>query len=240
MSNLTNGSHERAEFEGLHVVVTGGTGALGTSVVALLLKRGAWCHVPHLGEAGRHFELNHPRLSLVPDVDLRNEASVEQFYSGLPQLWASLHLAGGFKPSPALGGSLPDLQKMFILSAGTCFLCCREAALTMRGQGSAGRIVNVAAQAALEPSAANIAYSVSKAAVVALTKSFAEGGKDYGILVNAVAPSIIDTPMNRSSMPNADYSRWPSTEEVAEAILYLASPRNTLTSGATIPVYGRM
>jgi len=227
------------EFRDRHVVVTGGTGALGAAVVGLLLKRGAWCHVPTPGVAGGHSGLEHSRLILVPGIDLRVENSVRQFYSDLPELWASIHLTGGFKPGSLLETSLADLEEMFMLNAATCFLCTKEAAAFMQRQDIGGRIVNVSAQAALVPSAQNVAYSASKAAVVSLTRSFAEGFKENGILVNAIAPSIMDTPANRHSMPDADYSRWPTTEEVAESILTLASPRNTLTSGAIIPVYGR-
>ena len=247
MSNLTKDTIEDleadavgGEFQDLHVVVTGGTGALGSAVVALLLDRGAWCHVPYMKEIGGLSELKHSRLNLIPEIDLRVEASAGPFFAALPQLWASIHLAGGFKPGSILETALADMQEMFLLNAGTSLICCREAVRRMQGQGSAGRIVNVAAQAAIVPTAGSVAYSASKAAVVSLTRSIAEEVKEGGILVNAIAPSIMDTPANRRSMPNADYSRWPSTNEVAETILYLASPRNTLTSGATIPVYGRM
>jgi NAD(P)-dependent dehydrogenase (short-subunit alcohol dehydrogenase family) len=83
------------------------------------------------------------------------------------------------------------------------------------------------------------AYAASKAAVAALTVAFAEEVAGVGILVNAVAPSIMDTPANRASMPKADYSAWPKVEEVAATILFLASPANTVTRGAIVPVYGR-
>src|SRR5580658_10187138 len=103
MSNLANNSEERNgiasvcdEIRDRHIVVTGGTGALGAAVVGLLLERGAWCHVPYMDEVGGLGGLKHSRLCLVPEIDLRNETSVGFFYSDLPQLWASIHLAGGF------------------------------------------------------------------------------------------------------------------------------------------------
>ena len=104
---------------------------------------------------------------------------------------------------------------------------------------SPGRIVNVAARPAVVPTGGLIAYSVAKAAVVALTQSLAAETTADEILVNAVAPSIIDTPANRKAMPDADHTAWPSPAEIAETILYCASPRNRLTSGALIPAYGR-
>jgi NAD(P)-dependent dehydrogenase (short-subunit alcohol dehydrogenase family) len=83
------------------------------------------------------------------------------------------------------------------------------------------------------------AYTASKAAVAALTAALAEEVAKSGILVNAVAPSIMDTPANRQAMPKADFSLWPKVEEVAATILFLASPENRVTRGAVVPVYGR-
>jgi NAD(P)-dependent dehydrogenase (short-subunit alcohol dehydrogenase family) len=85
-----------------------------------------------------------------------------------------------------------------------------------------------------------IAYSVSKSAVASITQSLAEEVKADGILVNAVLPSLMDTPANRSAMPDADFSKWPKVEEVAQAILFLAGSQNALTTGALVPVYGKV
>jgi NAD(P)-dependent dehydrogenase (short-subunit alcohol dehydrogenase family) len=104
-----------------------------------------------------------------------------------------------------------------------------------------GRIVNVAARPALEwrSGAGMAAYTASKAGVAALTVALAEEVVKVGILVNAVAPSIMDTPANRTAMPQADFSAWPKVEEVAATILFLASPDNKVTRGGVVPVYGR-
>jgi NAD(P)-dependent dehydrogenase (short-subunit alcohol dehydrogenase family) len=109
----------------------------------------------------------------------------------------------------------------------------------MTGRG--GRIVNVAARPALEPrsGAGMAAYTASKAGVVAFTIALSEEVAKLGILVNAVAPSIMDTPANRAAMPKADHAAWPKVEEVAATILFLASPQNAVTRGAIVPVYGR-
>src|SRR5206468_11809576 len=124
--------------------------------------------------------------------------------------------------------------------------CCREAVKAMRRSGvvgvgveeGGGRIVNVAARVVEMPAAGMLAYSVSKAAVAALTRSLAEEVRRDGILVNAVLPSIIDTPANRAAMPKTQFERWPKPLEIARTILWLASPDNVLTSGALVPVYG--
>jgi NAD(P)-dependent dehydrogenase (short-subunit alcohol dehydrogenase family) len=119
------------------------------------------------------------------------------------------------------------------------FLCCRAAIKAMGGDG--GRIVNVAARPALEWRAgANMsAYGAAKAAVAALTVALSEEVAKDGILVNAVAPSVMDTPANRKDMPKADFDKWPKVEEVAATIVFLASPENRVTRGAIVPVYGK-
>ena len=108
-------------------------------------------------------------------------------------------------------------------------------------QRDGGRIVNVATRPALEwrAGAGMVAYAASKAAVAALTVALAEEVVQAGILVNAVAPSTMDTPANRQAMPKADHAAWPKVEEVAATILFLASPENRVTRGAVVPVYGK-
>jgi NAD(P)-dependent dehydrogenase (short-subunit alcohol dehydrogenase family) len=133
--------------------------------------------------------------------------------------------------------SLAEFERLFRLNAASAFLCCREASKRMRAGG--GRIVNVAARPALEPTGGMVAYATAKAAVAALTTALARELAPAGILVNAVVPSIMDTPQNRRAMPSADFARWPKVDEVASAIAFLAGPDNTLTSGALLPVYGR-
>jgi NAD(P)-dependent dehydrogenase (short-subunit alcohol dehydrogenase family) len=228
------------DYEGRHVVVTGGTGGLGTAVIETLLESGAVCHVPYRGAAGTLAGTTDERLRLVPSVDLTVEADVASFYADLPPLWASIHLTGAFSAGSLADTQVSDVQSQFETNAITCFLCCREAVRAMRAKSPpSGRVVNVTARPALVPTAGLIAYSMAKSAVLSLTTGIAEELKQEGILVNAIAPSIIDTPANRRAMPDADYSTWPTATEVAAAILFLASPRNYLTTGAVIPVYGR-
>jgi NAD(P)-dependent dehydrogenase (short-subunit alcohol dehydrogenase family) len=123
----------------------------------------------------------------------------------------------------------------------SCFLCCRAAVNAMRVSSQGGRIVNVVSRVALEPrlGASAAAYTIAKSGVAALTIALAEEVVAEGILVNAVAPSIMDTPANRKAMPEADHGAWPKVEEVAATILFLASPQNTVTRGAVVPVYGK-
>lgn len=228
------------DLAGRHVVVTGGTGALGTAVVGALLQAGAQCHVPFIeARMDAHFEHAHDKnVTLYGGVDLADEMQVEKFYTALPALWASIHLAGGFAMARIAETSKADLMQQIDINLVSCFLCAREAVKRMTG---GGRIVNVAARPALEPrsGAGMTAYTVSKAGVAALTAALAEEVVAQNILVNAVAPSIMDTPANRQAMPKADYAKWPKVEEVAATILFLASPENKVTRGAVVPVYGR-
>ncbi len=229
------------DYRDRHVVVTGGTGALGTAVVAALIEAGAICHVPYLheAEARRFVHRGHPRVTLLAHGELTDEAAVGRLFSGVPRLWASVHLAGGFAFGAIGSTGKADVARMIEMNFLTCFLCCRAAVEAMRREG--GRIVNVAARPALEwRQGANMtAYTASKAAVAALTAALAEEVAPDGILVNAVAPSIMDTPANRADMPKADFAAWPKVEEVARTILFLASPDNKVTRGAVVPVYGR-
>jgi NAD(P)-dependent dehydrogenase (short-subunit alcohol dehydrogenase family) len=230
------------DFSDRQIIVTGGTGALGAAVVGALLARGALCHVPWMneGEAERFAYREHPRLRLAPVTDLANEAEVAGFYGEVKGLFAAIHIAGGFAMAPFVETGRAALMAQLEMNLVSCFLCCRAATAAMKRSGE-GRIVNVASRPALEPrlGAGMAAYTVAKAGVAALTQALAEEVAGDGILVNAVAPSIMDTPANRAAMPKADHAAWPKVEEVAATILFLASPDNRVTRGAIVPVYGR-
>lgn len=231
------------DFDGLHVVVTGGTGALGHAVVAALIDAGATCHIPYRSESeAERFPLrDHAQSKLYPNSDLGDERSVDRLFERVPALWASIHLAGGFAFGSHRDMTEATLRRQIESNLVTCALCCRGALRAFARNGKGGRIVNVAARAAIEwRTGANMAtYAASKAAVAALTVALAEEVVKEGVLVNAVAPSIMDTPVNRRDMPNADFSAWPKVAEVASTILFLASPANTVTRGAIVPVYGK-
>jgi NAD(P)-dependent dehydrogenase (short-subunit alcohol dehydrogenase family) len=231
------------DFSERHVVVTGGTGALGIAVVGALIEAGAVCHVPwhHETEAENFPHRGHRQVVLVGNTDLTDEAAIARLFDGVPRLWASLHLAGGFAAAAVAETGKAELMTQIDMNLVTCFLCCRAAVNGMLRGKDGGRIVNVAARAALEwrSGAGMAAYTASKAGVAALTVALAEEVAKQGILVNAVAPSIMDTPANRDAMPKADFSAWPKVEEVARTILFLASTDNRVTRGAVVPVYGK-
>ncbi len=231
------------DFTDRHVVVTGGTGALGTAVVGALLEAGAVCHVPYFNddEAKRFVHREHRRVSLTALGNLADEAAVNNYYDGIAKLWASIHIAGGFAFAPIGESDKTLLMGQIESNLVSAYLCSRAAVAAFRRAGGGGRIVNIAARPALEPrqGASMTAYTAAKAGVAALTVALGEEVAKDGILVNAVAPSIMDTPANRKSMPKADYATWPKVEEVAATILFLASPENAVTRSAVVPVYGK-
>jgi NAD(P)-dependent dehydrogenase (short-subunit alcohol dehydrogenase family) len=230
-------------YQNRHVVVTGATGALGSAVLDALLQAGATCHAPYRSEQsiGRSPHRGNPRVSFVAVDDLADEPAVARFYGDLPALWASIHIAGGFAAAPIANSDKALLMQQLETNLVSAYLCSRSAAMALRRLGTGGRIVNVAARQALEPrlGSGSTAYTIAKAGVAALTISLGAELAGEGILVNAVAPSIMDSPANRQAMPKADFAAWPKVAEVAATILFLASPENTVTRGAVVPVYGR-
>lgn len=235
------------DFGGRLVVVTGGTGALGSAVVDRLLDCGARVRVPvfESDELERFVHADHPRVEVQTGVDLSDAASCEAFYAPVVDLFASVHTAGGFAMGEIAGDDQPAVfERMMRLNVQTAFLCCRCAALRMRARArngvGGGRLVNVAARPGLIPREGKgmVPYAVSKAAVAGLTESLAAELAPDHIWVNAVAPSIIDTPANRAAMPDADHASWPTPAQLAETMVFLASPSNLSTTGGLVPVYG--
>ena len=230
-------------LRGRRVVVTGGTGALGRAVVGRLLAAGALCHIPvfdpaelpgfpHRGDAG---------VALSDGIDLTQETAVEAYYGQLPEVWGSVHLAGGFDMAPIADTRQAQFAKLYDLNVVTCFLCCREAVKAIRRSGQGGRILNVAARPALEPRSGKgmVAYTAAKAAVAAITQALAEEVAADDIAVNAIVPSIIDTPANRSAMPGANHAAWPKPDELAQMIVTLVAAETATIRGGLITAYGR-
>src|SRR6516164_152310 len=139
------------DYRDRHVVVTGGTGALGSAVVGALVEAGAICHVPYLiaAEAERFPLRANERVRLAGPIELTDETAVAKLYGEVPALWASIHLAGGFAAAPVAETTKSDLMKQIDMNLATAFLCCRAAVNAIARSGAGGRIVNVAARPAL-------------------------------------------------------------------------------------------
>jgi len=222
-------------------VVTGGAGALGEGVVRALLDEGWQVHVPLRREADegpfRREMGDPPSLSTVA-ADLTDPASVEQLFASVDARSGRLdllcNLVGGFAMGPVEETDPETWQRMVGLNATAPFLAIRAAVPRLRASGG-GAVVNVAAAAALgAPVSGMSAYLASKSAVIGLTRNLAEELADDGTTVNAVAPTVIDTPANRDAMPEADPGGWLTPEEIARVILFLAGPDARIVTGNVV------
>jgi NAD(P)-dependent dehydrogenase (short-subunit alcohol dehydrogenase family) len=184
-----------------------------------------------------------PGAFVLSGVDLTDPASahlaVNTAASALGGIDALLNIAGGFSWQTLADGDAETWERLYRLNVATAANACRAALPHLRGS-PAGRIVNVGANAALRSGAGMGAYAASKAGVHRLTESLAEELKADGITVNAVLPSILDTPANRADMPKADPALWVSPAELSAVILFLASEAASAVTGALVPVTGRV
>lgn len=223
-------------------MVTGGTGALGRAVVRRLLAAGARVHVTWRKEAGatdlQTFLGGAAKQLALHEADVTEAAEVESLFASLKKDPGRLDilacLAGGFTASPLEATQPKAWDAMVAVNATSAFLCCRAAVPLLRASGH-GRIVNVAARPALEHGAPNMsAYAASKGAVLSLTYSLAKELVRDRITVNAIVPSIIDTPANRAAMPRADTGGWLKPEEIAEVVAFLASDAAAVITGTAV------
>ena len=228
-------------------IVTGGTGALGTAVTEALLKEGYQVAVPYTSERNiEPFErqIGDLKAGVTPvRADLTVEADVHNFVQttldNFGQIDVLVNAIGGFVGGIPIAEMAEERWNfMMDLNLKSIFLCCK-AVLPHMIERKCGKMVNTSARAGLSGTAGLGAYSVSKSGVRILTESIAEEVKDLGINVNCLLVSIIDTPANREGMPDEDYSRWVSPNDIAKVILFLISDAAAVINGAAIPVYGR-
>lgn len=225
-----------------HVVVTGGTGQLGAAVVRAFIEAGAICHIPAIESTPPLRNLpDSLQVKVAASIDLSNEASVDGFYATLPGLHAVVNIAGGFAYAPIGDSPLKVLEQQLSMNLVSCALSCRAAVANFRKAGTGGHIVNISARPALNPrQGANMtAYTAAKAAVAAFTVALAEELKHENISAIALAPSTIDTPVNRKEMPDAKHDTWVKPSAIAELIVAHCSLSEVINSGALIPVYGK-
>jgi NAD(P)-dependent dehydrogenase (short-subunit alcohol dehydrogenase family) len=237
------------DLAGRVALVTGVTGGLGPAVARMFAAAGAVV----VGISSRMDEEReksirslldsngNDRLSLMA-VDATDEASVARVVADTRAAHGHIDILvngiGGFHAGePVTQTPLESWEHMFALNLRPTFLFSKYAARAMADQRW-GRIINVSSRAARSGRKNAAAYATAKNAVITLTEAQAEELRDAGVTVNAILPSIIDTPTNRTAMPNADASRWPTAEQVARVALFLASDDAGLISGASIPVYG--
>jgi 3-oxoacyl-[acyl-carrier protein] reductase len=221
------------------VVITGASGALGKVVAEVALARGA--KVAGVDHAPSQLPSTASRIEL-GGVDLSDEAAAKKAIDAVAahfgRLDALVNIAGGFAFETVTEGDPKTWQRMYALNVLTALNASRSA-IPHLAASTAGRIINVGAMGALQAGAGMGAYAASKAGVHRLTEALAAEWKGK-ITVNAVLPSIIDTPANRASMPKADFAKWVTPQELAEVILFLASDAASAVTGALLPVNGRV
>jgi NAD(P)-dependent dehydrogenase (short-subunit alcohol dehydrogenase family) len=226
------------------VMVTGAAGNLGGAVARAFLAANAHLVLvdhapdrlpalfPELAGSARHFLATSVDLTVAEDV----QAMVDETLKRFERIDVLVNVAGGWRGgSPVHETSLQTWDLLMNMNARTVLIACRAVVPAMLERGS-GKIVNVAAMAALSGKKRNGAYSASKSAVLRLTESMSAELKADGINVNCVLPSTIDTPDNRAAMPKADFSRWTPPEAVADVIVFLASGAARAVHGAAIPL----
>jgi NAD(P)-dependent dehydrogenase (short-subunit alcohol dehydrogenase family) len=232
-------------LDGKVVVVTGGFGTLGVAVGLAAVAQGAKVALLDRASASGSDRLPNALSSalLIREVDLTGFdaakaalAHVVEHFGGLNVL---ANVAGAFRWQTLDEGDLGIWDSMYTVNLKTAVATSKAALPYLRGSG-AGRIINIGAGAATKAGSGMGAYAASKAGIAKLTESLAEELKDQGITVNAVLPSIIDTPANRADMSNADFARWVPPAELTEVIIFLASDAARAITGALLPVSGRV
>ncbi len=223
------------------VLVAGGTGALGTAVVRELLDAGYDCRLTWIVDRERERidqELGD-RVSLAR-ADLTDPGGgVADVVAGVEDLEAVVNLVGGYTQGPLVHETdLPDFMRMIELNLVPAFLLAHEAMPRMVERGR-GAFVGVSARAALRPFAGAAGYVAGKAALLAFVQALDAEYRDKGVRVNAILPSVIDTPANREAQPDADQSKWVDPGAIAKVVRFLVSEESAPTSGAAVPVYGR-
>jgi NAD(P)-dependent dehydrogenase (short-subunit alcohol dehydrogenase family) len=224
-------------------VITGAFGALGSAVARAAAAKGARLALVDFAKAPPAGLPSGEDVLVLGGADLAdaNQASAvidsaADRFGGLDVL---LNIAGGFSWEKHEGGDWNTWHRLFLMNVQTASNASR-AAIPHLKRSTAGRIVNVGANAALRASLGMGAYAASKAGVHSLTQALADELKGDGVTVNAVLPSIIDTPVNRADMPKADVSAWVTPDDLAAVMLFLASEEARAVTGALVPVTGRL
>jgi NAD(P)-dependent dehydrogenase (short-subunit alcohol dehydrogenase family) len=234
------------DFAGKVVLVTGGTGGLGTEVCIAFLRAKASHGITYHSDKSLQ-RLNSKLGDLAKNVfpikkDLKKEEDVRNLISDLVQKFGKIdvlaNVIGGYiagKPVTEIDEKVWD--EMMNLNLKTAFLLSRHVLSQMTKQAS-GKVIHVAARPGLKGAGFDAAYVASKSGVIRLVESISEEVKTKGINVNCILPSIIDTEENRKAMPQANFTKWVKPAEIAKVILFLASEDSRAINGAAIPVYG--
>lgn len=217
------------------IAVTGAAGALGRAVVKRVADAGAQVvAIDHLDE------IPGPAALVLGGVDLTDPTATSSAFEAINERMGRLdglaNIAGGFVWATVAEAGPEAWERMWAINLKTALNACHAALPHLAASG--GAIVNIGAAAAIKAGAGFAPYAASKAAIARLTESLSEEWKGK-VRVNALLPTIIDTPMNRRDMPKADFTAWAQPTEVADAIAFLLSPEASGITGALIPIAGR-
>jgi NAD(P)-dependent dehydrogenase (short-subunit alcohol dehydrogenase family) len=225
------------------IVITGAFGVLGRAIAKMAASHGARLA---LIDFSKNIPAGLPggdTVMVLTGVDLGESAqagaAMEAVANRFGGIDALLNIAGGFIWQTVQESSAETWSQMYRLNVVTATNASRAAIAHLK-RSTAGRIVNVGSAAALKAGLGMGAYAAGKAGVHSLTQALAEELKGDSVTVNAVLPSIIDTPTNRADMPKADFSTWVSPDDLAAVILFLASEPARAVTGALLPVVGRV
>lgn len=233
------------ELQGKVAVVTGASGNLGQPAAKRLAAAGAKIIiVDRQEERALALAAQLPTESLWINVDVGSAESVDALVAAVEtrfgQIDILVHTVGGFTAGKHIyEPGMADLEKMWALNVAPVYVTCGRVARHMLDKQIRGKIIAVVSRAALAGAAGAGAYTASKSAALRLLESLSLEVRQHGVNVNAISPSIIDTPTNRADMPNADFSRWVTPEQIAETIFFLASAAGDAYHGANMEIYGR-
>ncbi|MEM6845760.1 MAG: SDR family NAD(P)-dependent oxidoreductase [Bacteroidota bacterium] len=224
-------------------LVTGASGHLGKAVTASLLAKGTTVIGTVITpQESLDFD-DHPAFEKYV-VDVSNEVEVGQLVDYIIQNYGQVDFAallvGGFGMGTLSKTSVSDLEKMYRLNFLTAYLCCQNLLAQMQKQEQGGHIVMVGARPALQPSAAAdmVSYSLSKSLLFQLHKIINAKTTETGVRSSVIVPSVLDTPPNRESMPDADFSDWVTPKQVAETVAFLASSGSAPLRETIFKLYG--
>lgn len=229
-------------LKGKRIIITGGFGTLGKAVAHVLGERQAQVALLDLAPAPTQWQGSRDLL-LLGDVDLGSPASASAALAEVVEVFggvdALINVAGGFAWETFEAGDLETWDRLYSLNLRTALVSTR-AALPYLLENQGARVINIGAQCGVKGAAGMGAYAASKSGVARFTESLAEELKDRGLTVNAVLPSIIDTPQNRQDMPSADFTRWVAPHSLAAVIAFLLGEDAADINGACLPVSGRV
>lgn len=225
------------------IAITGAFGVLGQAVAKAAAGQGARLALIDFAKDAPVGLPSGPDVLVLGGVDLtdamQSGAAMDAVADRFGGVDALLNIAGGFTWETLQDGSIASWPAMYRLNVLTAANACRAAVPHLK-RSAAGRIVNVGSAAALKAAMGMGAYAAAKAGVHSLTQALAEELKGDGVTVNAVLPSIIDTPTNRADMPAADFAAWVAPDDLASVMLFLASEAAVAVTGALVPVTGRV